>query len=174
MRHSLKATAILKAVSRLNNNSRAKKAEELFKNGYNCAQAVAVAFADLTGMDEDTVAKLTSGYGGGIGRMREVCGSISGMVFIMNCLYGYNKKSDGFAKSKHYKNIQSLAKQFEKENGSVVCRELLGLSIKGADSPIPELRTPEYYKKRPCSELVYCAADILEKYIKEKHNETAK
>ena len=134
-------------------------AESLFKSGYNCSQSVAVAFAEEAGLDKEMVARLTIGFGGGVGRMREVCGAVSGMAFVISALYNEDK-------GRIYERVQEVANEFRKENGSVVCRELLGLSIKGADSPVPEPRTDAYYKKRPCVELVGMSADILEKYIK--------
>lgn len=133
-------------------------AESLFKSGYNCSQAVAAAFADETGLDKELIAQLTTGFGGGIGRMREVCGTVSGMAFVISALYKEDKASI-------YARVQEVAEEFRRENGSIICRELLGLSIKGADSPVPEPRTNTYYKKRPCAELVGMAADILERYI---------
>lgn len=147
---------------------RAQRAKELFYEGYNCAQAVAVAFADVINLDEKTAARLVSGFGGGMGRLREVCGSFSGVVFVLSILYGYDEKRDNEGKMKLYGIIQELAKKFEKKNGSIVCRELLGLDFKGADSPVPEERTPEYYKKRPCPDIIYSAAEILEEYLKEQ------
>lgn len=133
-------------------------AESLFKSGYNCSQAVAAAFAEETGLDKELIAQLTTGFGGGIGRMREVCGTVSGMAFVISALYKEDKASI-------YARVQEVAEEFRRENGSIICRELLGLSIKGADSPVPEPRTNTYYKKRPCAELVGMAADILERYI---------
>lgn len=133
-------------------------AESLFKSGYNCSQAVAVAFAEETGLDKELISQLTTGFGGGIGRMREVCGTVSGMAFVISALYKEDKASI-------YARVQEVAEEFRRENGSIICRELLGLSIKGADSPVPEPRTNTYYKKRPCAELVGMAADILERYI---------
>lgn len=133
-------------------------AESLFKSGYNCSQSVAVAFAEEAGLNKELVARLTIGFGGGVGRMREVCGAVSGMAFVISALYNEDKGSI-------YERVQEVANEFRKENGSVVCRELLGLSINGTDSPVPEPRTDAYYKKRPCVELVGMSADILEKYI---------
>ena len=147
--------------------SRAERAKELFYEGYNCSQAVVAAFADLIDTDEKTAVRLVSGYGGGMGRLREVCGSFSGVVFIINALYGYDEKRDNEGKKELYAIIQELAEKFRNECGSLVCRELLGLKITGADSPVPEERTPEYYKKRPCPDIIYTAADILETYLKE-------
>lgn len=147
-------------------SERGDKAYELFKDGYNCAQAVAGAFSDLLGMDMDTVAKLASGFGGGMGRMREVCGTFSGIVMVVSTLYGYSDPRDTENKTEVYSRIQELAEQFRKENGSIICRELLGIS-KPEGSPVPEQRTSEYYKKRPCPELCRYAADLLEKYIEQ-------
>lgn len=138
--------------------TKGKIARENFMNGLNCSQAVAVAFADEMNMPKELVAKLTIGFGGGIGRMREVCGAVLGMTFVISALYD-DEKSD------IYKRVQAVANEYKKENGSIICRELLGISKPGPDSPIAEKRTKEYYKKRPCPELVELAGDILEKYI---------
>ncbi|MCR5207658.1 MAG: C-GCAxxG-C-C family protein [Eubacterium sp.] len=151
-------------------NPRASRAKALFFEGYNCSQAVAVAFSDLIGLDEKTAARLVSGFGGGMGRLREVCGSFSGVVFVLSILYGYDEKRDNEGKKELYKIIQELSAEFERANGSIVCRELLGLDIKGADSPVPEERTLEYYKKRPCPDIIYSAAKILEDYINKRES----
>lgn len=142
-------------------------AKELFEKGYNCSQAVFAAFCDETGLNNDTVLKIASSFGGGMGGLREVCGAVSGMYMAAGMIYGYSDPLDKEAKTKHYKLIQTLAKEFEKENGSIICRELLGLSKKN-DSPIPEDRTEIYYKKRPCVELVEHAAMILDEYIQNR------
>lgn len=148
--------------------NRAELAKQNFLNGYNCAQAVAVAFADLVDIPADQIAKMVSGYGGGMGRMREVCGSVSGAIFIINCLYGYNDPNESDGKKELYSDIQTFCKEFQKENGSIICRELLGLDQNGASSPVPEARTNKYYEKRPCAELVECSAKILDEFIKSK------
>ncbi|MGN1107811.1 MAG: C-GCAxxG-C-C family protein, partial [Oscillospiraceae bacterium] len=129
-------------------------------------QAVAGAFADVLGMDMDTVAKLAGGFGGGMGRLREVCGTFSGIVMVVSMLYGYSDPKDNVTKTELYTRIQELAEQFRRDNGSIICKELLGLS-KPEGSPVPEQRTSEYYKKRPCPELCRYAADILERYIQD-------
>ncbi|WP_330698520.1 C-GCAxxG-C-C family protein [Anaerocolumna sp. MB42-C2] len=149
---------------KIKDSSRAEYAMELFKEGYNCAQAVFLAFHDSYGMDSDTALKLSSSFGGGMGKLREVCGAVSGMFMAAGLLYGYSDPKDQAAKTEHYKRIQVLAGKFEEHNHSIICRELLGLGA-GKESPIPELRTAEYYKKRPCVELVGMAADILDNYI---------
>lgn len=140
------------------------KAMEYFKQGYNCTQSVVAAFSDKLDIDFKTAIKLSSSFGGGMGRLREVCGAVSGMFIVAGLLYGYDNPVDKIAKTAHYKLIQDLAAEFKKANGSIICRELLGLG-KGADSPIPDDRTKEYYSKRPCVQLVGMAADIIEDYI---------
>ncbi len=137
-----------------------------FLKGYNCAQSVVLAFADIIDIDTDTLIRISSSFGGGMGRLREVCGSVSGMFIVAGYLYGYGTPDTGELKSNHYSIIQELAHTFEQKNGSIVCRELLGLSVK-EQSPIPEARTAEYYKKRPCKELIGMAAQILDDYISE-------
>ena len=145
-------------------SKRGDKAYELFMSGYNCSQAVAGAFSDVLGMDFETVVKLGSGFGGGMGRMREVCGTFSGIVMVVSMLYGYSDPKDNSTKTGLYGRIQEIAEQFRRDNGSIICKELLGLS-KPEGSPVPEQRTSEYYKKRPCPELVKEAGDILERFI---------
>lgn len=142
-------------------------AKDYFKQGYNCSQAVLLAFAKECGLDTKTAAAMTSSFGGGMGRLREVCGSVSGMFLAAGILYGYTDPEDNEGKKAHYALIQQLAEAFKQENGSIICRELLGLSEK-TQPPIPEERTEQYYKKRPCVELVGCSARILAEYIK-KH-----
>ncbi|MEG0961692.1 MAG: C-GCAxxG-C-C family protein [Lachnospiraceae bacterium] len=141
-----------------------KKAEENFKAGYNCAQSVFLAFEDKYELEKEMVLKISSSFGGGMGRLREVCGAVSGMFMVAGILYGYDSPKDYQGKSEHYERIQELAKKFEQENGSIVCRELLGLTQK-RDTPRPEERTKEYYKKRPCQELVRMAAAMMEGYM---------
>lgn len=150
-------------------NSRyAQKAMGCFREGYNCSQSVFLAFTDKMSLDKATAAKLSSSFGGGMGRLREVCGAVSGMFMVAGMLYGYESPGDFQAKTEHYKRIQNLAGTFKEENGSIVCRELLGMdNIQGGDSPIPEKRTEEYYKKRPCEVMIGMAAAIMEQYIQE-------
>ena len=142
-----------------------QKAMNLFKEGYNCSQSVFLAFKDLYGIDRHTALKLSSSFGGGMGRLREVCGSVSGMFLTAGILYGYDSPKDRSSKTEHYKRIQELARSFEELNGSIVCRELLGLDQK-KESYVPEERTKDYYRKRPCEQIVGCAAYIMEEYIR--------
>jgi len=148
----------------LENKTRSEMAKELFKEGYNCSQSVFLAFADKYDMDADMALKISSSFGAGMGRLREVCGAVTGMFMVAGMLYGYADPKDNASKTEHYKRIQLLAGKFETENRSIICRELLGLGS-GKDSPIPQIRTDEYYKKRPCVELVGMAADIMDQYI---------
>ena len=140
-------------------------AKDLFKEGYNCSQAVLLAFAEECGLDEKTAAAVASSFGGGMGRLREVCGTVSGMFLAAGILYGYTEPKDYEGKKEHYARIQELAHTFKEKNGSIICRELLGLKDASL-SPVPEKRTDEYYKTRPCMELAGCAAGILSEYMK--------
>lgn len=143
-----------------------EKACTMFAEGRNCAQAVFAAFCDVTGMDEETALCLSSSFGGGIGRMREICGACSGMFMVAGILYGYSSKDDNAEKASHYSRIQMLADSFKAQHGTIICRELLK-SLKVDCSPIPTNRTEEYYKARPCIRFVETATAILDKYIKE-------
>lgn len=138
-------------------------AAELFVKGYNCAQAVAVAFSDVTGLDEKLSAKMASSFGGGMGRMREVCGAVSGMLMVAGLLYGYDAPLEGGPVA-HYALVQELAGKFREEAGSIVCRELLK---NPPSDPKPTPRTEEFYKVRPCARFVVLAAKILDDYILE-------
>lgn len=140
-----------------------EKAKGLFADGYNCAQAVFGAFSDVTGIDFETSVKLSSGFGGGMGRMREVCGAVSGMFMVLDAVEGYTSPTDNTAKMELYAKVQKLAESFKEKNGSIICRELI--SDNSAISPVPTERTPEFYKKRPCGELVEIAADIIAEYL---------
>jgi C_GCAxxG_C_C family probable redox protein len=140
------------------------QAAQLFLDGYNCAQAITVAFSDVTGLDKDFSARMASSFGGGMGRMREVCGAVSGMLMVAGILYGYDTNGDDTAKKAHYTLVQALAGQFREEVGSIVCREILK---NPPTDPNPTPRTEEFYKQRPCSRMVMVAARILDTYIRE-------
>ena len=146
--------------------SRSELAKECFKKGFNCAQSVVMAFRDLTGLTEEESAKLASSFGGGLGRLREVCGAVSGMAIVAGILFGYADPQVPGAVQAHYALVQDLAAAFRERNGSIVCRELLGDASAIRSAPDP--RTAEYYKKRPCPDLVADAAEILERKICEK------
>ena len=151
----------------LENSIYAKKAMANFKAGYNCAQSVFLAFSDKYPIEESLALKLSSSFGGGMGRLREVCGAVSGMFMVAGVLYGYDSPEDYEGKKTHYERIQELAHKFSGLNDSIVCRELLGLSQK-EDVPTPEKRTEAYYQKRPCEQLVGMAAAIMEQYIEQQ------
>jgi len=118
--------------------------KELVKKGYNCSQSIVLAFCDETGLDSETALKVSSSFGGGMGRLREVCGAVSGMFIVVGMLDGYSDPLDRTAKAEQYKLIQSLATKFKDENQSIICRELLGLSVE-KESYIPEERNKDYY-----------------------------
>ncbi len=147
-------------------SDKCEQAQAYFKEGYNCSQSVALAFCEEIGIDQTKLLRMVSSFGGGMGRMREVCGAVSGMFFVAGALYRYDQPKDLTAKKEHYARIQELAARFKAETGTIICRELLGLDGKD-HSPVPSQRTPEYYKKRPCGEMIGLAARIMETYIKE-------
>ena len=137
-------------------------AGENFLSGYNCAQSVAVAFCDVTGLDEKMTTRMMSGFGGGMGRLREVCGAVSGMFFVLSYLYGYDTPGDDTGKMRTYADVQALAAKFRETCGSIVCREILK---NPPTDPKPSPRTEEYYKKRPCARMVFTAATLMDEYI---------
>ena len=139
-------------------------AAELFMQGYNCAQAVAMAFSDVTGWTQQEAAKMASSFGGGMGRLREVCGAVSGMLLVAGHLYGY-AAPDPEQSREHYARVQLLAEQFRQQAGSIICREILK---NPPSDPNPTPRTAEFYKQRPCVRLVMLAAEVLDDYIKEQ------
>ena len=139
-----------------------EKAAQLFLQGYNCAQAVAVAFCDVTGLEPDFAAKMASSFGGGMGRLREVCGAVSGMLMVAGLLYGYDSPGEDSVKKEHYQLVQKLAGQFREEIGSIVCREILK---NPPTDPTPTPRTAEFYSNRPCVRMVIQAAEVLDRYL---------
>ena len=147
-------------------SKRGQLAKNYFLQGYNCTQSVVLAYEDLFDMDRNLLLRMSSGFGGGMGRLREVCGALSGVFMVIGALYGYDEAKDYEGKKELYARIQELASRYKDIQGSIVCREILGLS-KGADAPVPEKRTEEYYKKRPCPDIVGMAATILEEYLEE-------
>lgn len=149
--------------------TRKEKAMQSFLDGYNCSQCMMLAFEDLLTIDLDTALKIASPFGGGMGRLREVCGSVSGMFLVLSFIHGYCDPQDTTGKKELYAHVQELAKRYEKANGSIICRDLLGLTVQH-DSAEPAERTPEYYASRPCALKVGSAVEILETYLIE-HNE---
>ena len=137
-------------------------AGENFLNGYNCAQAVVVAFCDVLNMDRETCARMSSAFGGGMGRMREVCGAVSGMFMVLGILYGYEDPKDDATKKELYTQVQALAEDFKKDAGSIICRDILK---NPPSDPNPSPRTAEYYAMRPCERMVYNAASLMDGFI---------
>ncbi len=147
--------------------SKANEARNLFLSGANCAQSVLGAFCRECGIEPEQAMRLASGFGGGMARLREVCGAVSGMFLAADLLCGPSDMKDKAAKDAHYAFLQELAAEFKKEAGSIVCRELLGLAPRQSGLPVSEPRTQAYYKKRPCAEIAALAAGILEKRLAE-------
>jgi C_GCAxxG_C_C family probable redox protein len=141
-------------------------AGELFYKGYNCSQAVVAAFSDIIGIDEKAMLKIASSFGGGMGRMREVCGAVSGALIVLGLLYGYSD-TDYEKKKEHYALVRRFASEFKEETGSIICREMLS-GIVSDTTEDPEKRTEEYYKKRPCRNIIELSAKIVDKIILEK------
>lgn len=144
--------------------SRVEQAVRTFEEGYNCCQSVFATYADLFGMDRETALKLSCSMGGGIGRMREVCGTVSAMALLAGFVCGNTDPGNEEAKTYNYEKVRSLADAFQKENGSILCRELLGITGR-EDSAAPSARTKQYYADRPCSGLVASAARIIEEKL---------
>lgn len=147
-----------------------EQAQALFEEGYNCAQSAAAPFAEEMGLSREDVLRLASPFGGGMGRLREVCGAVSGMLLAAGMLYGYASPTDMQAKRDTYAMVQELAARFREKNGSIICRELLGIS-EAEGSPEPTPRTAAFYAQRPCAGLVRCAAELLEEWDRERNRE---
>lgn len=133
---------------------KSEKAVELFKTGLCCSQAVFCAFAEDFGMDAETARKVSAGLGGGVGRLREVCGAVTGATLVLGLRYGPDKAAV-------YPRVQALCARFGEACGSIVCRDLLA-GTGAAKGGAPDARTPAYYRKRPCAELVRLAAQLVE------------
>lgn len=146
-------------------SQRTDKAVELFKSGFNCSQSVFAAFADLFGMDEKTALTVSAGLGGGVGRSREVCGAICGAAMLAGLKHGATDPADAESKQRCYEVVQQIIAEFKKTNPTIICRELLGLSETNNTDPVPEARTEQYYKKRPCAEIVEDSAKAVEKIL---------
>ena len=146
------------------NSKRAEIARKYFTDGYNCAQAVALAFEDMLPLDKEGIALMSSPFGGGMGRMREVCGACTAMFMVAGIVKGYTDVSTDEPKKAHYERIQKMAEEFKKEHSTIVCRELLK-TLKPSSDPSPSARTEEYYRVRPCVRFVATAADIIDKMI---------
>ena len=152
------------------NMQKAQKAKDFFMQGYNCSQSVLAAWCEEVGLDMQTALKISSGFGAGMGRMREVCGAVTGAFMVLSLRYGSTDPKNPKAKGETYELIQKFAKRFKEENNfdSIICREMLGLN--GASKPQPEARTTEYYKKRPCAELVALSSGLLGEFIETRED----
>ena len=147
---------------------RIQKAVELFKQGYNCSQSDCTAFADMYGYTQEQALKMSASFGGGIGRMRMTCGAACGMFILAGLESGCIEGADKEGKEANYRIVQQLADEFVRRNGSLICAELLGLAKKKHDDPVPEVRTEEYYKKRPCIKTVEEAARIWSEFLEKR------
>ena len=151
-------------------DERVARAVEYFMAGYNCSQSVVAAFSDLYGLDETMAKRIAAGFGGGVGRMRMMCGAVSGIVMLVGLDCGQSEGSDREGKSACSKVVQELLAQSQTENGSLICAEILGLNgyQKAASSYVASPRTAAYYKTRPCAAKVESAARIFAEYLKRK------
>ena len=149
---------------------RVARAVDNFMQGYGCCQSVVAAFADLYGLDETMAKRIAAGFGGGVGRMRMMCGAVSGIVILVGLDCGQTEGSDREGKSACYKVVQELLEKSKQENGSIICAEILGIQghEKASSSYVASARTAEYYKKRPCTAKVESAARIFANYLKNK------
>ena len=154
----------------LSPTSRQQSATNYFLQGFNCCQSVLLAFSDILKVDQETLKTIASGFGGGMGRLREVCGAFSGMVMMAGFLSPAADPSVKEDRTKNYALVQQFAEKFKELNGgSIVCRELLGLAKNVAkESPVPSDRTADYYKKRPCPIIIGNAAKIIAEYLANK------
>ena len=143
------------------------EAQRLFLEGYNCAQSVYCAYCDRTGMDLAVSARLSSSFGAGLGRLREVCGAVSGAMLAFGVLCGYDDPADPTAKARHYARVQEFARRFTAAHGTILCRELLR-DVPVTKGAVPEARTPEFYARRPCLRVIGSAAEILDAMLKEQ------
>ena len=148
-------------------DERVVKAVENFMDGYGCCQSVVAAFADIYGLDDTLAKKIAAGFGGGVGRMRMMCGAVSAIVMLVGLDCGQTEGSDRDGKAACYKVVQELLAKSKEENGSLICAEILGM--KGQSTFVPSERTAEYYKRRPCAAKVESAARIFANYLKEKY-----
>ena len=152
---------------------RQESAERFFLQGYNCCQAVLLAFEDILEADRATLLRMASGFGGGIARLREVCGTVSAMAMLAGFISPAQDPSNMEQRKDNYALVQKFAARFKEEKGSIVCREILGLRKpapgEAPESPMPSPRTPEYYRTRPCAATVGLAARIVADYLKNEY-----
>ena len=149
---------------------RTQRAVELFMQGYGCCQSVVCAFADLYGLTEDMALKVSAGFGGGVGRMRLMCGTCSALTILAGLEKGQTRGDDREGKAECYRLVRQLIETFRRQNGSINCAELLQMAglVAETDTPRPDERGAEYYRVRPCARKVESAARIFAEYLKSK------
>jgi len=162
----------MKEVSIEELDARVARAVDNFMAGYGCCQSVVAAFADLYGLDDVQAKKIAAGFGGGVGRLRMMCGAVSAIVMLVGLDCGQTEGSDREGKSACYKVVQQLLARSEAENGSLICAEILGIQghEKAHSNYMASARTAEYYRQRPCAAKVESAARIFADYLKDKHD----
>lgn len=148
-------------------SGRGERAEALFRQGYNCAQSLVLSFADVLPLPPETLARLSSSFGGGMGRLREVCGAVSGMFLVLGLLQGYDDPTDRQAKIDHYARVQSLAAAFAQQHGTIICRELLK-DCPTTPGGVPQERDEAFYRTRPCAALIASAAELLDAWLQKE------
>ena len=148
--------------------SRPERAKEYFTQGYNCCQSVVLAYADELGLADEAALRLASSFGGGMGKLREVCGALTGAFMVIGMKKGYSSPDADEEKQAHYRRIQELAESFKQKNGSILCRDLIGEEYTPGDSK-PGKRTQTYYETRPCGELIEYAVRLLEEELKDSY-----
>ena len=144
--------------------TRREKALEIFKAEHNCSQTIVLTFSDMIDMDAVLLARMAQPLGGGVGRLRNICGAVSGMAMVLGALYGREPDPDQEGKKLVYSYVQECAAEFEKIYGTVICKDLLEI-VEVKKDPVPQKRDEEYYATRPCARIVEDAAEILERFI---------
>ncbi|MGL4410660.1 MAG: C-GCAxxG-C-C family protein [Bacteroidales bacterium] len=151
---------------KVNVEDRVKKAIDLFNEGYNCSQAVVVAYSDLYGLDSKLAKSISHSFGGGLGRMREVCGAISGLSMLLGLEHPVDEANDMDARTRNYAEVQRASSLFKEKHQTIICRELLK-TLKPSNNPTPSERNDYYYSIRPCGRFVEDAARIFGNMINE-------
>lgn len=149
---------------------RDRMAREYFRDGYNCCQSVLLAFKDVIDLPADKIAAISAGFGGGMGRLREICGAMSASVFMAGVISPSSEPSNHAERTANYALVQQFAARFREEQGSIVCRELLGIRSGQKESPAPSERTGQWYTSRPCERIVGAAARMIAEKLEESYN----
>lgn len=146
---------------------RVNQAVNNFESGYNCAQSVFLAYSDVFELDLEMAKRMSVSFGGGMGRMREVCGTVSAMAMLAGFKYPVIDPTDQEARTRNYTMVQKMGDLFKERHGNIICRHLLP-AAEAATTPAPSVRTEQYYAKRPCSRYVADAARIAGQMLKEE------